>query len=553
MEAIKKNKQSGAGFEPVYVTGHKNPDTDSIVSAMAYAALRNALGDRDYVAARIGHISDETKLVLDRFGFSPPVHIKTLRPQVKDLEYYTPPALSGGVTVSRGWDALKEDRSIPAIPVTNDDGTLLGMLSAADIATYDMASVNNPVIEDIPVFNLLSVLDGKIMNDSGYLCDSVSGEVIIALPQKSENLLFSNKKSIVICGDQPDMAKRAVELGVKCLIVCQASLPKELYSVTTETCIISTPFDAFKAARMIYHAIPVERICRQDELDPFKLTDYLDDVKDAAIRSQRRNFPILDENGLVVGAFARDHLLKPRRRRVVLVDHNEASQSIDGLEQADVLEIIDHHRLADIQTTSPISFRNEPVGSTATIIAEMYQERGLMPNEKLAGLIAAAIVSDTVMFKSPTATLIDQRMAERMARIAKVSLDDLGREIFSASMGGDKSVETLLFTDFKTFHIADRDFGVNQITCVEAKHMLERKEEFLDIMRKTAEKRGYAFMILMLTDILAEGSHILYIGDEDIIAHAFGADVDVRDHAFFLPGVVSRKKQVIPMLTALWG
>ncbi|MFR1260943.1 MAG: putative manganese-dependent inorganic diphosphatase, partial [Oscillospiraceae bacterium] len=398
-------------MDPIYVTGHRNPDTDSIVSAMAYAALQNALGNREYVAARLGHISDETKLVLDRFGFEPPVRIQTMRTQVQDLDYDTPPALSRAVTISRAWKALQSDRSIPAIPVTNDDGTLYGMLSPSEIAEYDMQTIANTYAENLPIFNLLNVLDGKIINEAGYLVDRVSGEVSIALPQQNENLLFSGKDSIVICGDQAAMARRAMEMNVNCLIVCQAELPAELRAMQTTTCILATPFDAFKAARMIYHAIEAGRICRTEELDAFHLTDFVDDVKDVMLESRHRSYPILDENDKVVGTISRYHLLKPRRKRVVLVDHNEMSQSVPGLEQADILEIIDHHRLADIQTGAPIYFRNEPVGSTATIIASMYQERGLLPSDRLAGLMAAAIVADTVMFKSPTSTQRGPRMA----------------------------------------------------------------------------------------------------------------------------------------------
>ena len=530
-------------MDPIYVTGHRNPDTDSIVSAMAYAALQNALGNREYVAARLGHISDETQLVLDRFGFEPPVRIQTMRTQVRDLDYDTPPALSRAVTISRAWNALQSDRSVPAIPVTNDDGTLYGMLSPSEIADYDMQTIKNTYAENLPIFNLLNVLDGKVINEAGYLVDRVSGEVSIALPQQNENLLFSGKNSIVICGDQPEMARRAIEMNVNCLIVCQAELPKALRELPTQTCIIATPFDAFKASRMIYHAIEAGRICRTEELDAFHLTDFVDDVKDVMLESRHRSYPILDENDKVVGTISRYHLLKPRRKRVVLVDHNEMSQSVPGLEQADILEIIDHHRLADIQTGAPIYFRNEPVGSTATIIASMYQER-------LAGLMAAAIVADTVMFKSPTATQRDHRMAERMARIANISLDELGQAIFSASMD-NKPTESLLFGELKEVHHAETDIGVRPITRNDSNPMMERKDEFLAIMKKTMEERGYTLMILMLTDVLLEGTQILYIGDEDIFAHAF--NTQLKDHTCFLPGVVSRKKQIIPMLSALWG
>ena len=263
-----------------------------------------------------------------------------------------------------------------------------------------------------------------------------------------------------------------------------------------------------------------------------------------------RYFPVLNADSEFVGFISRRRILEFNKKQVILVDHNEVSQAVEGLEECEIMEIIDHHRLADIQTGSPIYFRNEPVGSTATIIASMYQERGLLPSDRLAGLMAAAIVADTVMFKSPTATQRDHRMAERMARIANISLDELGQAIFSASMD-NKPTESLLFGDFKDFHIADHDFGVSQITCVDSERMMERKDEFLSVMQKTMDERGYTLMILMLTDVLLEGTHLLYLGDEDIITQAFG--VKLKDHTCFLPGVVSRKKQVIPMLTALWG
>ena len=538
-------------MDPIYVTGHRNPDTDSIVSAMAYAALRNALGDREFAAARLGHVSDETKIVLDRFGFEAPPLIKTMRTQVSDIDFDTPPALNVAVTVNLGWTYLQSNQQIPALPVVNNDGTLYGMLSTREIAEYDMTFFDHPYIEDIPLFNLLSVLEGKIMNDAGYLVDKVSGEMAIALPQDHPGLLFSKKDSIVICGQQPDMIRRAIELGVSCVVVCQATLDEELKNTPTETCIISTPFEPYKAARLICQSVPVSKVCRTDDLTSFHLSDYIDDVQEKVVENRYRSYPILDENDHVVGTLSRFHLIRPRRKRVVLVDHNELSQSVPGLEQSEILEIIDHHRLADIQTSNPIYVRNEPVGSTATIVASMYQERGLMPERKLAGLIAAAIVADTVMFKSPTCTDRDRRMAERMARIAGESLEELGQAIFSASSPATRTAEELFFTDFKDFHIAGYHFGVAQITCIDSARMLERKDEFLEVMSKTMEDRGYSMMLMMLTDVLLVGSQLIYLGDNEIIEQAFG--VKLKDNACFLPKIVSRKKQIIPALSALWG
>ena len=538
-------------MERIYVTGHRNPDTDSVVSAMAYAALRSSLGERQYTAARLGQISDETRLILNLFGFEPPLLIKNMRTQVQDLDFDVPPILHEAVTVNRAWSAMEEDKQISAIPVTDDEGRLRGMLTAGDIAGFDMETIEAPDLRAVPLFNILSVLEGQLLGETEDVVNTISGEVILALPQAGELPPFRQKETILICGNQPDMLRRAVEFGVACIILCQAELPDDIRRLVKNTCIISTPFDSLRAVRRIFQAIPVSRLAQKGEITSFHLEDYIDDVREIVLQSRYRSYPILDSQERVVGTLSRYHLIKPRRKRVVLVDHNEAAQSVPGLEQTDILAIIDHHRLADIQTKNPIYFRNEPVGSTCTIVAGMYQERGLMPSPKLAGLMAAAIVSDTVMFKSPTCTPRDRKMAERMAYIADLSLDELGRKIFSASTPEDKPVEELFFTDFKEFHIAGHDFGVSQITCVDSDRQLLRKEEFLRIMETARTEHGYSMVVLMLTDVLLEGSKILCVGGEDTFRQAF--NVELKDHEAFLPRIMSRKKQIIPMLSALWG
>ena len=537
-------------MDPIYVTGHKNPDTDSIVAAMSYAALRNALGDREYVPACLGHVSDETQLVLDRFGFQPPKRITNMFTQVHDLDFDTPPVLSAAVTVDRAWNTLQNNGAISAIPVVKEDGTLYGMLSRENVASYHMALMDAGVLEEVPLFNLLSVLEGKVLNTAGHLTDTVAGEVTVALPQASDNLLFQSQNSIVLCGQQPDMIRRALEMNVNCLILCQAELSEELKNYPTRTCVISTPYDAMRASRLIFQSTPIGRICRTHDLVCFHLEDRVDEVKEQVLKFREPCYPILDENEQVVGVLTRYHLLRPRRKRVVLVDHNEASQSVAGLEEAEILEIIDHHRLADIQTNNPIYVRNEPVGSTNTIIAGMFQERGLMPSANMAGMMAAAILSDTVMFKSPTCTDRDVRTAERMARIANVSLEELGKEIFSSSIE-HRNAKDLLFADYKEFHIAGHDLAIAQITCMDSPKMLERKEEFLALMNKTREEKKFSMMILMLTDVLLEGTQIIYLGSDDVIRQAF--NVQPKDNTAFLPEIMSRKKQVVPMLSVLWG
>lgn len=540
-------------MDRVYITGHRNPDTDSIVSAMSYAALKNALGKREYQAARLGQISDETQLVLDRFGFKPPQLITDVRTQVRDLDYDTPPTLSSAATLSRAWQAMEADR-ISVLPVANEDGTLYGMLSAGDVANYDMRSVRNPMVGQVPIYNLLSVLEGKIINAGagGALRDDVSGEVVIALPSCRENLLFSDPNSIVVCGDQPDMIQRALQIGVNCIIVCQAEVPLELREIETETCIISTAIDPYRAVRLIWHALPISHVCKNESLVFFHLDDYIDDVKNTVLESRFRAYPILDENEKVVGTLSRFHLLRPRRKRVILMDHNERVQSVPGLDQARIMEIVDHHRLADIETKDPIYVRNEPVGSTVTIVAGMYQEKGLMPTAKMAGLMAAAIVSDTVMFKSPTCTQRDIDVAKRMARIANVSLDELGKTIFSATCGDDKSAEAILKTDYKEFHIAGHDLAVSQVTCMDSDRLLARQDEFLKVMQDIQKKKKFDIVVLMITDVLLDGTQLLFVGDEDTIRQAFNVKGEV-ENCVFLPKIMSRKKQVIPMLSALWG
>ena len=538
-------------MEPIYVTGHRNPDTDSIVSAMAYAQLRNALGDREYVAARLGRISDETQLVLDRFGFEPPMLIHTLRNQVSDLAFDTPPALNRAVTADRAWQLLHQDESVAALPVINDDGTLFGMLSTNTIAAHDMRSVLHPEIEDIPVFNLVSALEGAILLDAGSPTTHISGRVTIALPANGEEAICLGPDTVLLCGHQPSVILDALRANVPCLILCQSALPEAAKDIPCSSLVISTPHEPYRAARMIFQSIPVERVCRTTNLCPAHLTDFVDDVREMARDNKHQAFPVLDDEGRVVGTLGRIHLLKPRRKRVVLVDHNEVAQSVPGLEQAEIMEIIDHHRLADVQTGNPIYMRNEPVGSTATIVASMYMERGLMPSAHMAGLLTCAILSDTLMFKSPTCTQRDIQTAGRMAVIAHESIDELGQMIFSASTADHKSAEDILFQDFKEFMLTGHTMGVGQVVTLDSDRVLRRKDEFLAAMEKRREKSGYDMLLFMITDMLQEGSHLLFLGSGEVIAQAF--NVRPENSHVFLPGILSRKKQIIPALSVYWG
>ena len=532
----------------IYVTGHRNPDTDSIVASIAYAYLRNAMGDRNYKAVRIGAINDETQKLLEHFGFEAPPLIKSMRTQVRDLDYDRPPVLTGSVTMDLALHTLQDD-NLNVVPIVDDDGTLCGMLSVGDIANYDIQTMNENRIDDLPLFNLLSVLEGRLVNEFNVTRDTIAGELFIALPQNYEDQALSNPDAILICGNQPELIEHAIACKVGTIIICRSDIRPEWADAGGESVLISTPLSARRVSRIIYQAMPVDRISEKRSVVAFHLDDYLDDVREVLLESRYRSYPILDEQDHVVGALSRYHLLRPRRKQVVLVDHNEAAQSVIGLDQVEILEIIDHHRLADIQTGQPIHVRNEPVGSTNTILTSMYQENGVVPPPKIAGLMAGAILSDTVLFKSPTCTKKDIAMAERLARIAGISLEELGRSLFSFSF--DKDAETLFRTDYKQFHISGQSLAVSQITCDDSAQLLERSEEFLELMARMKKQEDFDLVMLMITDVLQEGTHILYVGSDDVIQQAFG--VTPKKAHVFLPGVMSRKKQIIPMLTALWG
>ena len=302
----------------IFVVGHRNPDTDSIVASMAYAALRNALGDREYVAGRLGQVSDETRRMLDRFHFNSPKFIKNVRTQVQDLDFDTPPALDPSVTMDRAWRIMREQR-ISVIPVANPDGTLYGTLSAGDIATYSMNTISESHVDEVPLFNLISVLEGRILND-GNMSEALSGNLTIALPQGSDELQFHSTDTIVLCGSQPEVIRKALDAGVNAIILCRCEVDSKWLENAGNTCVISTPFDASRVSRLIYQATPISRPCNTEDLVCFHLDDYIDDVKEVVLKSRFRCYPVLDENEHVVGTLSRYHLLRPRRKRVVLVD-----------------------------------------------------------------------------------------------------------------------------------------------------------------------------------------------------------------------------------------
>ena len=537
----------------VVVIGHRNPDTDSICSAIAYAELKNKTSDLVCEARRAGKMNQETEFVLKKFGVTPPRMCTDVNPKIRDVDYRQIPGIPGSTSLRKAWEIMR-DQKIDTLPVTSEDDELQGVITVKDIATANMDLFDTGILAKSRTSyrNILETL-GATMVVGSEDAECTTGHIRIgtATPEMLESSM--EKGDIVILTNRYESQLCAIEKEASLIIICNgAKVGRTIQHIAAETgvAIMSAPCDTYAAAKLISQCAPISYYMTRDDIMKFTLVTPVADVTRVMAKVRHRYFPILDADGKYCGMISRRNIINLRKRRIILVDHNEATQAVEGFDQAEILEIIDHHRLADIQTTQPIRVRNEPVGSTNTIITEMYQEHGVMPSPAMAGLMAAAILSDTVMFKSPTCTKRDVAMAERMARIANVSLNELGKLLFDSSFDG-KSAEDLLHSDFKEFHIAEQNLGVGQITCLDSEDMLQRREEFLEAMRHDQEEHHYDMVILMLTDVLMEGTQLLYVGSDDVIRNAFSAEP--KDNSLFLPKVMSRKKQIIPMLTALWG
>jgi len=542
-----------APLQPVLICGHRHPDTDSIVSALAYAELKNQMG-QPAIAVRAGEVNIETQHVLNRFGFDPPVPVYDVRMQVRDLDYDQTGVLRAEMPLISAWEMMK-GQNVRSLPIVDETGRLVGLVTAGRAAEYDLQTAIDPKL-DVAFQNLICALEGSRLN--GPEPERVTGLVRIT------GNVFEPVAGSILLTDQLDEAALAAaeNAGVVCVVWCAgkplatgsgSGLPDPLPPLH-RTALVHTPYDLFRAARLIFQATALSDVMQKPPIVSFQTTDYLDDVRESMLRSRFRSYPVIDQDGHVQGTISRYHLLKPRRKRLILVDHNEVAQSIAGVSQADVLEIIDHHRLGDVQTNGPIYFRAEPVGCTATIVAGMYFENGLSLPRRYASLMLAAILSDTILFKSPTCTRRDRQIAERLSRIADIDIDELGRDMFSvAAAWGEKQPDELLFHDFKEFLLNRTRIGVGQISCLQSDELAVQDEKMLALMEETRVKRDYDFVMMMQTDILHEGSRFLWVGpNRSVIERAFGPAA-ASTHQIFLPGVMSRKKQIIPAISAIVG
>ena len=535
----------------VYVIGHKNPDTDSICSAIAYANLKNKITGEKYIAKRAGEVNGETAYVLDKFQVSVPSLLDNGHLQVKDMDIRHIELVSGHMSIKDAWARMK-DENIKTLPVTRGE-KLEGLITIGDIATSYMEVYDNNILATARTQyrNIVKTLDGTLIsgNEHGYF---LNGKVVIAAssPDLMEN--FIEKDDLVILGNRYESQLCAIEMDASCLVICQgANISKTIKKMAEERdiVIIQTPHDTFTAARLINQSIPVKYFMSRDNLEIFHLNDYVEHVKEVMSKTKYRDFPILDNKGKFCGFLSRRRLMTSRKKQVILVDHNEKSQAVNGIEEAEVQEIIDHHRLGGLETIGPVYFRNQPVGCTATIIYQMYQESGVEVEPQMAGLLCSAIISDTLLFRSPTCTMVDQAAAEALARIAGIDMEEHAKEMFNAGSNlRGKSVEEICFQDFKVFNVKDIMFGVGQLTSMNQDELDEVKGRLIPYLEEARKTQGLHMLYLMMTNILEESTELLCCGEnaKEQVLEAFELPGDTEK--ILLKGVVSRKKQMIPVL-----
>ena len=541
----------GKKKEKIYVIGHKNPDTDSICSAIAYADLRQKVTGQVHEAKRAGHVNDETAYVLDRFGVEAPKLLTDVRLQVRDLDIHEKPGLKPNASIRDTWERMRQEQA-KTLPIVKDD-ELVGVVSTGDIAKSYMDVYDSEILSKARTQyrNIIKTLDGTMItgNEHGYF---MRGKV--AIGASSPNLMeeFIEKDDLVILGDREEAQACAVNIDASCMVICKdAEVSPKLIQKAKEQSIviIQTPYDTFTTARLINQSIPVKFYMTSGPLTMFRMNDYVDDIKDIMAKKRFRDFPILDRHGRFKGFISRRRFLGASKKKVILVDHNERSQAVDGIEEAEIIEIIDHHRLGDIETVSPITFRNQPVGCTATIINQMYEENEIEVPREIAGLLCGAIISDTLLFRSPTCTPLDERTAKKLAKISDIDLEQMAQEMFNAGSNlKGKSAEDICFQDFKQFTVNDTIFGVGQITSMSKEELAAIRDMMTEHLPKVLEAHNLNMIYFMLTDILAESTELLCVGTgaRGIALSAF----DLPDNAksLILKGVVSRKKQLIPVL-----
>lgn len=536
----------------IYVIGHVNPDTDSICSAIAYAELKRKVTGKNYEARRAGQVSPETRFVLEHFNVQAPKYTGDVRTQVKDTEYHKGVYVNSDISLKNAW-AIMQEKGVVTLPVIDEEERLEGIITIGDIARSYMEVYDSHILANAntPFKNIVETLEGTLVTgDPEEIFNG--GKVLIAAanPDFMENYIESG--DLVILGNRYESQLCAIEMNAKCLVVCEgAAVSMTISKLAQEKgCIvIETPFDTFTAARLINQSMPISYFMRTEEIITFTTEDFIEDIREVMAKKRHRDFPILDKDGKFSGMISRRNLLGAKQKRLILVDHNERSQAVDGLEEAEILEIVDHHKLGGIQTINPVMFRNQPLGCTCTIVYLMYKENGVEIEQKIAGLLCSAILSDTLVFRSPTCTAIDKAAAEELAKIAGIDIESYAMDMFAAGSNlENKAPEEIFYQDFKKFTAGDLLFGVGQISSMSDKELESIKVKMVPYMKKALADHQVGMIFFMLTNILDESSELLYEGEgaREILNNAFKINPD--EDRVYLKGVVSRKKQMIPAL-----
>ena len=544
----------------IYAIGHRNPDTDSICSAICYANLKQAVTGEEYMPARAGHVNGETQFVLDYFGAEEPQLVEDVRTQVRDIEIRKTKGVADNISLKRAWNIMQEN-NVVTIPSVREDGTLEGLITVGDITKTYMNIYDSSILSkaNTQYSNIIETLEAELIIGSAEAYFD-QGKVLIAAANPDLMEFYIEPHDLVILGNRYESQLCAIEMGADCIIVCEgAAVSMTIKKIAQERgcTIIATTYDTYTAARLINQSMPISYFMTREHLITFNSDDYIDEIREVMASKRHRDFPILDKDGYYLGMISRRNLLGAKGKQVILVDHNEKNQAVAGIENAEILEIIDHHRLGTIQTMSPVFFRNQPLGCTATIIYQMYQEAGIKVEPKIAGLLCSAIVSDTLLFRSPTCTPVDEMAARALADIAGIDIEKYAMEMFSAGSNlKDKSDEEIFYQDFKRFTSGKVTIGVGQITSLNGGELDKLKGRMEAFMEKALENNGLDMIFFMLTNILTETTELICEGQGalQLAGKAFHQDIELleeeglKEPVLRLPGVVSRKKQLIPEL-----
>ncbi len=545
----------------IYVIGHKNPDTDSICSAICYSHLKNVLKQHPehiYVPMRAGEVNEETQFVLKHFGVEWPELMTDGATQVKQIEIHEIPGVSEDITVKTAWQLMKEE-GVVTLPIVDDENYLAGVITVSDIAQSYMDSYDNKVLANAGARykDIADTLDGKVIvgNEKKYF---EKGRVMIGTFHPDMLGNFIREDDLIIAGNRTEDHLFAIDVKASCLVLglsAGETLSNTIKRIAAEsgTVIISSPHDTYTIARLINQSIPVKHLMTKKCMF-FNSVDKLDDIKEIMRNTRHRDYPVLNEERKYIGTISRRNLIGAGKKRMILVDHNEKTQAVDNIDETEILEIIDHHRLGNLETMAPLMFRNQPVGCTATIVFQMYREKGVEITREIAGLLMSAVISDTLLFRSPTCTEIDIAAANELAKIAGVKdLKEYAQEMFSAASDlGSKTADEIFHQDFKEFMISKIPFGVGQINAMSEKNLQQIKECLMTILDKKREELGSQMIFFMLTNILEESTELIYVGAgaKELVRAAF--NVEAGENSAILPGVVSRKKQLIPsFMTAM--